>query len=485
MRVTEDIAWKPDRRKDQPLTLQITLFIKEKIASGEWPVGKLLPAQRKLAETFQVNRSTVVAALDDLVAEGLLETKAGSGTRIANNTWNILSSEAPPDWESYLESGLHLPNRSMIRQINISEFSDDVIRLGTGELAPDMYPAQEMSQIAATVMLRKSSMGYERPKGSPELRQALTQYLAARGVGVSPEEILIVSGSLQALQLLSLGILHKRSVIIHERPSYIYSLRIFQSAGMQLVGAPLDEQGILPDAVAALKESKGGSLLYTIPCFHNPTGITMSERRRGELLDMCSSIQLPIIEDDAYRDLWYFNPPPPPLKSMDTSGMVLLMGSLSKPLSPGLRIGWIAGPEPVIERLADIKMQTDYGASSVSQAIAAEWLVSGRYEQYLKYVRTQLIIRRDTALRALDRHCTDIAQWPVPEGGFYIWMKLRVQVPVQMLFETALAEGLLCNPGTIYDYQAVQYIRLSYAYIPVDAIEPAIAKLAAIIRRLA
>ena len=480
----EYIAWKPDRRKEQPLSLQIILFIKEKIASGEWPVGKQLPAQRKLAEMFHVNRSTVVAAIDDLAAEGLLETKTGSGTKVANNTWNILSSQSPPDWESYLESGLHLPNRSMIQQINISEFSGDVVRLGTGELAPELYPAQEMSEVAATVMGRKSSMGYEQPKGSLELRQALSHHLAVRGVGVSPEEILIVSGSLQALQLLSLSILHKRSVIIHERPSYIYSLRIFQSAGMHLVGAPLDAEGIRPDAVAALKAAKGGALLYTIPCFHNPTGITMSEQRRKDLLDTCTDIRLPIIEDDAYRDLWYFTPPPLPLKSRDPSGMVLLMGTMSKALCPGLRIGWIAGAAAVIERLADIKMQTDYGASSVSQAITAEWLTSGKYEEYLRYIRGQLVIRRDLALRALEKYFSDIAQWPIPDGGFFIWLQLKVQVPVHMLFETALAEGLLCNPGTIYDYQAVQYIRLSYAYIPIDAIEPAFARLSAIIRRL-
>ena len=153
---------------------------------------------------------------------------------------------------------------------------------------------------------------------------------------------------------------------------------------MILESIPMDKEGILIREVINYKKKFGGSILCTIPSFHNPTGILMSEKRRNELLFACEKERLPIIEDDIYSDLWIDEEPPMSLKSRDPNGLVLYVGSLSKALSPGFRIGWVVGPEPVIDRLADIKMQSDYGASSLSQWAATEWLQSGMYYENLK-----------------------------------------------------------------------------------------------------
>ncbi|GJM84143.1 hypothetical protein HMSSN139_66390 [Paenibacillus sp. HMSSN-139] len=142
------------------------------------------------------------------------------------------------------------------------------------------------------------------------------------------------------------------------------------------------------------------------------------------------------------------------VKTHDASGSVLYLGSLSKSLSPGLRIGWVAGPQPVIERLADIKMQSDYGSSALSQQMAAEWLESGRYDRHLEQLRASLRLRREAALDALERHFRDIADWEVPRGGFYIWLKLHGSPSPRKVFDAALKSGILINPGHLYDPEA-------------------------------
>jgi GntR family transcriptional regulator, regulator for abcA and norABC len=356
--------------------------------------------------------------------------------------------------------------------------------LGTGKLSPDLFPREMMKQIMNRVSDRIDSLGYEEPKGLLFLREQLSTYLKTIGIEASPSSILIVSGALQALQLISIGLLHRGSTIFLEKPSYLYSLHVFQSAGMRLFGLPLDGNGVQAKMIAQQKKRQNASLLYTIPSFHNPTGILMSKERRRELMDVCEQEQLPIIEDDVYRELWIDSPPPPPLKTIDKNGLVLYLGSISKTLSPGLRIGWMVGPKPVIERLADIKMQTDYGSSSLSQWVAAEWLSSGLYHQHLEKVRTELKVRRDVMINSLQKHFFDIATWSVPKGGFYLWLRLLPPISSRKLFEKALEHGILLNPGNVYDHHATQYLRLSYSYASLDELENGIFRLSEVIRQL-
>lgn len=479
------IDWKPDKASDVPIYAQIVAYIREKIATGDWPVKSRLPTQRALAEAFGVNRSTVVTALDELKAEGLIEAVVGSGTVVSNNTWSLLASAPPPDWLSYVQAGDHPPNQPTIQAINRHEHDPQIIRLGTGELSPELLPSAGMAEIMGRLGGQVAQLGYSEPKGLKSLRQAISAHLRTRGIDAPPASILVVSGALQALQLLSLGILRQGSAILQERPSYLYSLPVFQSSRMRLTGVPLDGEGIRPDALARLKQAHQAALLYTIPSFHNPTGILMSEKRRQQVMAVCERERLPILEDDVYGELWLDEPGPPPLKALDPNGLVLYVGSLSKSLSPGLRIGWIVGPEPVVERLADVKMQTDYGASALSQQVAAEWLSSGLYQRHLQAVREALRARRACACESLRRWFADLAEWREPQGGFYIWLRLRRSVSMRTLFSRALAEGILLNPGYIYDGTDHCHLRLSYAYADEQQMERALHRLSRLIREMA
>lgn len=476
------IDWKPDKTLPTSLYKQIADYIKKRIAIGEWGIGSKLPTQRELAKAFNVNRSTIVEALDELKSEGLIEGKGSGGTVVINNTWSLLASTSPLNWYNYIKSGIYKPNRATIQSINKLEYENDIIRLGTGELSPELYPKEMMKTVLNNISDKVTSLGYEEPKGLLFLRETIAQYLKKFNINVSPSSILIVSGSLQALQLVAMGILQPGSTVLVENPSYLKSLYIFESSGMKLKGIGMDDNGIKSDEMVKNSSNSGTTLLYTIPTFHNPTGRIMPQVRRKQILEICEKSRLPIIEDDAYGELWLDEEPPMPLKAIDKHGIVLYMGSISKSLAPGLRIGWIVGPESVIERLGDIKMQTDYGASSLSQWAVAEWISSGLYESYVIELREALKIRRKTAQDTLEKHFSNIAEWNIPKGGFYIWLKLKKQLSLDRLFAISSIERILINPGNIYDFSKNPSIRISYAYASLEDLERGLVRLAQLIK---
>lgn len=475
------LNWQPNRESKIPLSDQIIAYVKEHVQKGDWVGGDFLPPQRALAEHFNVNRSTVVTALSELTAMGILESQVGKGTMISNSSWSLLMSDTTPNWSNYIEQGFHKSNLPTIQAINTFEFEDDFIRLSTGEVSPDLMPHDMISTVMHKVADLKIPFNYLESLGLYELRLELSKYLKRYNLNVKPSEILIVSGSLQALQLISISLLGKNSSVFVEEESYVNSLKVFDFAGLKMQSVPTDTQGAIPWLIK--KEQRDGqSILYTIPTFHNPTGRTMDTERRTELLEWCKKNRLPIIEDDAYRELYFGDLPPEPIKSMDQTGNVLYLGSVSKALAPGFRLGWVIGPEAIIERLGDVKMQTDYGASSISQWVMTHMLKEGYYGEHLKGLRLKLKNRSLHLIQLLEKHFKDIATWNIPNGGFYIWLKLNKPIFMESLFERAMKEKLLINPGYIYGFKKNNHIRLSYSYASEDEMTIGIEALANLIK---
>ena len=466
-----EFEWKPDKTAKTPIYRQIVKYISDKIAAGDWVIGSRLPSQRAMALAFDVNRSTIVTAMEELLSYGILESDFGGGTRVKSNSWSLLMSQ-PPDWNKYISSGPFHANLPTIQTINKLEFEPGYIRIGTGELAPELYPNKLVTKIFRRMPEVVPHLGYLGPLGLPELGRALSERLQLeQGIEADPANIMVASGSLQGLQLISVCMLKRGSRVYTEAPTYLKSLQIFQSAGMNLCGIPMDEEGI---KYWNIKGASIDSLLYTIPTHHNPTGLVMSEERRKALLSFCQKNCLPVLEDDAYGQLWFEEKPPKAIKASDKTGSVIYLGTVSKTMAPGLRIGWVVGPEAVVQRLGDVKMQTDYGASSVSQWMMTELLTSGDRE---------LKGRRDNALAALRRNFNDMATWNRPSGGFYIWLRLNKKVPIDKVFHEALQHGLLLNPGNIYDYIENHAIRISYAYADPEDMTKAIEILASIVEK--
>lgn len=452
--------WTLAKHPRRTLQAQIVARIAEAIETGDWAAGTGLPPQRELAARFGVNRSTVQAALDELKADGLLDTRLGSGTYVSGSAWNALLSRSQPNWQRHIRASVHKPNRHTIRLINESEPDPAFIRLGTGEPAPELLPAAELERSLRDLKLDPRSLGYSEPLGSLRLRRAVCARLDTLGIRAQPDNVCIVSGALQALQLISVGLLEEGSAVFHESASYLNSVHPFQSAGMRMLA-------FRPGSQIRERMERAGrgrqSLLYAVPTLNNPTGYSWSTEERNAVYEACSELRVPIVEDDVYRDL-LFAPGPPPIKASDTSGQVLYLGSLSKSLSPGLRIGWIVAPSPVAARLADIKMQADYGSSAFSQEIAAHWLETGLYAQNAARLRGELQDRANAAESALREMLGEWADWEPPAGGFYIWLRFRQPIVNKDFFLRLLKRKVLINPGYIYDNDDLHHMRLSFAY---------------------
>lgn len=465
-----EVHWQPNRSSPKSLSKQISEWMLEQIQNGEWPVGTKLPPQRKLALSLGVNRSTLQEVIDELKAEGLLTSKTGSATFVANDSWNILVKQKQPNWQQYIESSIHKSNYQTIQLINEFEQDDSVIRLGTGELSPSLLPSTEIHSSLSQLNFDGKTIGYSSPQGSLALRQTICEYVKKRGIVTTPDNICIVSGGLQALQLIALGLLETGSFVFQNQFSYLNSIHTFQSFGMNLYN--LSENQYTAETIEKIR-SKKQAIIYTIPTLHNPTGYSMTFEEKKALYDLCESEQLPIIEDDVYFEL-LFDKPTPAIKSFDRNGQVLYIGSVSKTLSPGLRIGWVIASTPVIKRLADIKMQMDYGSSAISQQIVDYWLHTGLYERHIQDLKEELKCRAKLMNHLLTQYFGKIASWETPKGGFYIWLKFHEPIVTTELFMKLLKKKVLINPGYIYAANDTQHIRLSFAYSSKDELKKGI-----------
>lgn len=470
------ITWRPKKSPTMTLHDQISNFFIKKITTGQWPIGTKLPSERTLSKLLSVNRTTVSTAYDILRSKGIIASQGAKGTYVINNTWSLLAASQQANWTSYLNLGMHMPNLKTIQQINEEEFKEPVIRLSTGELSSEIFPKKIFQDIMQSIANDTSGLNYEEPLGSLELREALVEYLKTIDIHVSPLQILITSGSLQALSLISLGLLQQGSTLFVEQPSYIKSLNVFPSLNMKYKGLKMTKDGLDLNGLKSTLKNGGTNMLYTIPTLHNPTGSVMNISKRRGLLDISAEHQLPIIEDDVYREV-AFESMPPPIKSFDKHGNVLYLGSLSKSFSPGLRIGWIVGPQTIIEHLSDIKMQTDYGSSSLSQRVAYHWFKDGYYKKYRSELVVWLKDRRDYTMFLLDKYLSAHATYCKPVGGFYIWLTLKKPTDMNKLFQTCLKDRILINPGNIYDFEDNHAIRISYAYATKEDLHIGIKKL--------
>ncbi|WP_158734785.1 PLP-dependent aminotransferase family protein [Alteribacillus sp. YIM 98480] len=449
-------------RTQKPKHFIIQESIKEKIQNGEWPPGSRIPSQRSLAAAFKVNRSTVIAALDELKAQGIVEGKMGSSTTVVLNAWQSMAASTPA-WNEQVRWSVQPSNDPLVQKINQAETNHSFLPISKGEMGPELHPAKALGKVFKKAGNEIGYFGYGDGRGKYSLRKAVSDHLSSRGISASPDSILIVSGSLQALQLISLGVLQPDSTVFLEQPSYLYSLPLFRSAGMHLQGIAMDKAGLQTKLLEKQHWRKNKSILYTNPTFHNPTGTTMPLDRRKALLCTCNEFQQPVIEDDIYHDLWLETPPPPALKALDTQGRVLHIGSFSKTVDPGLRIGWMTGPEDVVKRLADIRMQMDYGTSFVSQLVAEHLLTSGLYEEHMHKIRHKLLQKRNYLLDLLHQNFKEEAYWEIPAGGFFIYVHFY-SIASKKLFAAAFKQGVLLNPGSIYHDEKNTSVRFSFAY---------------------
>ncbi|WP_400248035.1 PLP-dependent aminotransferase family protein [Niallia sp. JL1B1071] len=455
------MEWKPDRQIKKAIYKQLAEFIENGIADGSFPLDKPLPSERTLAKLLELNRSTVVAAYDELESNGLIERKRGSGTTISKDIWGITKKRVP-SWNRYIEAGSFLPNVPVMQRIRKEMVDHHLINLASGELSEDLFPLKSLREITSDRSYI-GSLGYDHPQGSELLRKTIAHHMEEyRGLHTNLSSILITSGAQQALHLIIQCLLKPGDAVAIEDPSYHYSLPLFESAGVKTYFLTADENGIKPDDLISLHRKHRIRMIFLNPAFQNPTGVSLSQKRRKEILEISSQYGIPVVEDDPYSLTSFSGKPIFPLKSMDQNGNVLYISSLSKIVASGLRIGWIIGPKPVIERLSDAKQQVDFGHSSYSQWVANDFLELPSFASHLNHLVKQLESRRNQIIESLDTYLKGEVEFIIPNGGIHLWCKIKNEVNENRLLEESLKNGVIYAPGSTMGSNP-HYVRFTYA----------------------
>ncbi|GAA0338213.1 PLP-dependent aminotransferase family protein [Bacillus carboniphilus] len=370
----------------------------------------------------------------------------------------------------------------------IAELPDDCIRLSSGYPAPELVPDELLKEAVIRLFEeeRDLPLHYMGSPRVPKLREQIQERLACRGVYVLGEELLITSGACQAIDLIARTFIDAESVVALESPTYMEALEIFQNYTKDFMSIPVDEQGLetnLFEEALVDRKQKGlplPKLLYVIPSFQNPTGTSLSLERRRHVLELASQYNFLIVEDDAYGELG-FNEAPTSLKALDKEDRVLHVGSLSKVIAPGMRIGWVAGVSKWIKALAWFKKDLDH---PFAQAVMASFLENTDYEKRLKSLRESYQSKCSALTSAIEEHFPEAVSWYVPEGGYFTWVKVP-GVDTAKLLEKALIKGVSFVPGKYFflnQADGMEYLRLSFSYANEEEIVEGIRKLGRVIK---
>jgi GntR family transcriptional regulator of abcA and norABC len=442
------MTWKPNKAPGMPIYKQIAHYIESRIVNGEFPPGSFLPSERHLAEELKVNRSTVIAAYDELTSTGLINKVKGTGTIVSTDIWGA-NQQRVPNWEQYIKGGFFQPNNPLNRQIHrVTQSQADIINFAIGELSHDLLPIHLIQDVHSSMDISRY-LGYEHMQGNIKLRETISSHLLSyRSIESTPEAILITSGAQQAIHLIIQCLLKPGDAIAIEDPSYAYSLPIFQSAGLRTFLLPVEHDGIDPERIVALHRKHRLKMMFLNPIFHNPTGTILSMEKRKRILEISTKFGIPIVEDDPYSITGYNHERIHTLKSLDQYGTVLYVSSLTKLIASGLRIGWIVGPHSVINRLADVKQQIDFGHPNYPQWIAAQLLSSPDFAKHIKHLREGLKKKRDIIVETLKSELGNRVSFTIPEGGIHLWCSIAEDVNETILLKEAVRKKVVFAPGS-------------------------------------
>ena len=378
-------------------------------------------------------------------------------------------------------------NSSAIREILKLTDRPGIISMAGGLPSPAGFPITAFTAACNAVMERDgaAALQYSTTEGFPALRQAIADFLPW---DVNPDQVLITTGSQQALDLIAKIFMDKGSRILVEKPTYLGALQAFTPMEPVAVGVDSDDEGMLVEDFAA-KVGTGADkarIAYVLPNFQNPTGRTMSEARRQALVEKAKKLDIPLIEDNPYGDLWYEGEPPLPLAARNPEG-VIYMGSFSKVLAPGLRVGFIVAPKSVYGKLTQAKQAADLHSPSFNQRVVAEVMKDGFLQQHIPTIRAMYKAQRDVMLVALEREMEGLdVSWTRPVGGMFLWVRLPKGMNAQDLLPEAVERGMAFVPGAPFFADEAEHntLRLSYVTVSPAQINQGIAALAAAIRAL-
>jgi GntR family transcriptional regulator/MocR family aminotransferase len=483
-----------DRQSEIPLYRQIESFLRQSILSGGLPAETRLPAARQLARDLGVNRMTVENAYSQLEADGLVFSRIGSGTYVLPpNSIPVVQKNNPdalwPLWQQSVQDRNITSKTGTAEEMLKAAGHSHPISFASGISDSRQFPVDEFRKILQTVMRRDgiAALEYGERQGYAPLREGIAHILASQGLQTHPENILITAGSQQAIFLASQVLLKPNDVILVESPTYSLAIDLFRSLGFQIVGIPMDEQGMQVDKLENLLQQHHPKLIYTIPNFHNPTGTCLNSARRRQLIMLADRYNIPILEDDFVGDLRYEGLSQPSLKALDPGGQVIYISTFSKMLMPGLRVGFMVADGPIFDSLLGFKRLSELATPTLIQRALDAYVTVGRYQSYLHRSCQIFLKRRDSMLAAIARYLPASVSFDIPKGGLFLWLKLPKNISADELLPLACEEGVAFAPGNIFfteEGRGREWIRLNFSSQPVEDIEEGIKRLGTAIRRM-
>ncbi len=455
---------------ESPLALyqQIARWIQMNITAGKLSPEEKLPTVRGLAEWLGLNRGAVASAYSYLTQEGILTARVGRGTYInahleEETEGRRTSNHHKQFWDPILVNaanriGLHIRANNGVSSNTIwipdrGEAAEDQrhipLDLPLADHALSQQPIQQaIHEIAST--LDKKVLSYSHPQGTYDLRKSISQLARNKGIGAIPAEIMVVNGAQQAFALLISLLVQPGDNIITENPTYPGAIRAFRMARANIIGIPVDDEGMRVDVLEEVLQKNNASLIYTIPSFQAPTNSTLSADRRAYLYQLAKRYHVPIIEDEYVNDLYYDTPPPPPLKSIDEENLVIYVGTFSKTLGASIRLGWIAAHPDLIAQLIQIKEVHDIHSSIFSQLIVERLLHNGLYEGLLIKLRSHYGPRRDLMTKKLRDRLGITLPRQKYIGGFSLWARLPDTISATDWLAYARVRGVPFEDGSSY-----------------------------------
>ncbi|MYN45271.1 aminotransferase class I/II-fold pyridoxal phosphate-dependent enzyme [Pseudoduganella sp. FT93W] len=384
-----------------------------------------------------------------------------------------IENPAPIQWR-FSERAEQLQS-SFIREILKITQQPEIISFAGGLPSPQTFPVETMKAAFDKVLSEngKVALQYGPTDGYLPLRQWIADSLSANGAKIVPEQVLMTSGSQQALDLLGKVLIDEGSRVLVETPSYLGALQAFSVYRPEFKSVETDEHGLVPASLD--KVAAGARLLYALPNFQNPTGRSLSVERRVELVETCARLGLPLIEDDPYGALSYKGAPAPKMVAMNPDG-VIYMGSFSKVLTPGIRLGYVVAPLPLVRRLELAKQAADLHTSQLTQMVVYDVIKDGFLDQHIPKIRTLYGDQCQVMLDAMAQHFPSAVQWTKPEGGMFIWVTLPKHIDAMKLLDEAIAQKVAFVPGSPFyaNEPETNTLRLSFVTVPPERIRAGI-----------
>lgn len=473
-----------DARAEAPIFLRLAQAIRDDVRAGRLPPGARLPGSRTLAGSLGVHRNTVLAGYAELAAQGWVETEPAGGTFVARQL--PARGEGPPGAPAGrgppLEPGFDLEPAPATWVA--PAYAPGTLVLIRGQPDARQLPVAELSRAYRRALSRhgRAVLGYGDPRGHASLRAALAEMLrAARGVPATPDNVMVTRGSQMALSLVARSLVRPGDVVAVEALGYYASWSCFRDRGARLVPVPVDAQGLDVGALAALAARQRIRAVCVTPHHQFPTTTVMPVARRMQLLALAREHRMAVIEDDYDHEFHYDGRPVLPLAAHDEAGVVVYVGTLSKLLAPGLRVGFVVAPPALVERAAVHRQALDLQGDLALECALAEVFEDGTVARHARRMRRLYRERRDALTEALRRHVGGALSFDVPAGGMALWARVAPEYDVDLWAERALARGVAFLGGSVYDFEgrARPFTRLGFTPLDPGELDEAARRMAA------